>query len=442
MSQPNIFLQQFQQNLDKLVQINNIVDKNIQDRKNFTSIVVSKLGEINQAVKMLSDKIKALKTLSDQLQVQVNSNTSNIGDKQNQINALQSQIQDLTRQRDDLGQQLNQLQQKCTQDVATLQQQINNMEAQIQKLTADNQSLQERVNTLSDELKNTGDLGAKSAADLKAQSDAFNAQIAQIVDENNQKIDTLTKNIEAKDQQINQLQTDLQRAQQDTQTHTDTISQMQTQAATASADLQKQVDELKAENGELINRLKAANEAIINALQSLDRLSNETVNQENMQNVNAAFAEVENSLMEINAAIQGAASTSAVSGSSTSSISSTAPVGISNNTIITMPQIGGPPLQIEYGNLINQLNARASKSGSQGEKYRNALIALRSVNDPNQVARTLNRFVEAKNNQIMGGKKLKTKKNKTKKQKGGFHYKPSSRRKSLLTSFRKTRTNK
>ena len=112
MSQPNNFLQEFQQNLDKLVQINNIVDKNIQERKNFTSIVVTKLGQINQSVRSLSDKIKTLKTLADQLQGQVSSNTNDIGQKQSQITALQAQIQDLTRQRDGLAEQLNQLQQK------------------------------------------------------------------------------------------------------------------------------------------------------------------------------------------------------------------------------------------------------------------------------------------------------------------------------------------
>ena len=445
MSQPNNFLQEFQQNLDKLVKINDIVDKNIQDRKNFTSVVVTKLGEINQAVKTLSDKIKALKTLADQLQVQVTSNSTDIGEKQNQINSLQSQIQDLTRQRDELAEQLKQLQQKCTQDTANLQQQINTMEAQIQKLTADNQSLQERVNTLSEELKNTGELGAKSAADLKSQSDAFNSQIAQIVDENNKKIDDLTKNIEAKDQQINQLQADLQKAQQDTQNHTETLTQMQNQAATASADLQKQLDGLKAKNDDLIGRLKAANTAIVNALQSLDRLSDEAVNQENMQNVNVAFAEVEKSLMEINAAIQGAAST-ATETVSTGAETSTVRPRIANDTLITMQQIGGPPFQITYDDLISQIRDKARLGGSQGEKYRNALTALQNVTNPNDIPTILNKYINLKNNQVFGGKKSKsksktkknkTKKNKTKKQKGGFHYKPLSRRKSLLTSFRK-----
>jgi ABC-type transporter Mla subunit MlaD len=259
------------------------------------------------------------------------------------------------------------------------------------------------------------------------------------VEENNKKIDELTRNVEAKDQEINQLQADLLKAKQETQTHVDSLAETQNQAATASADLQRQVDGLKAENDDLINRLKAANTAIMNALQSLDRLSDEAVNQQNMQNVNAAFAEVEKSLMEINAAIQGASSPSSAAPTSGTLPSSSLRLPIPPNTLITVNQINGPPFQISYGELINQLKERARLPNGRGKKYQDALDGLINITNPNEVPSILNKFINFKNEKVFGGKKSKsiTKKNKNKKQKGGFHYKTSSRRKSLITSFKK-----
>ena len=107
--------------------------------------------------------------------------------------------------------------------------------------------------------------------------------------------------------------------------------------------------------------------------------------------------------------------------------------------MITVNQINGSTFQITYGELINQLIERAKLTDGRGKKYQDALNGLINISNPNEVPSIINKFISFKNEKLFGGKKSrsKTKKNKNKKQKGGFHYKTSSRRKSLLTSFKK-----
>lgn len=435
MSQLNAdFLQQFQRNLSSLTQIKTAISKNIQDRKNFTTTIVSRLSQINEKINSLTTQIKALKTLSDQLKNQVNDNNSNIGEKQTQLDSLNSQIQRLSQEKQELTQKLQQFQEKCRNDIQSLQLQIDNKEVQIQKLNATNNSLQQRVNALSEELKSTGQLGSKSAADLTAQAEKFRMDMDNLINKNNQDIEALKNSILQKDQQINQIQTELAKANEDKKTQSEAITQMQNQASTSSQTLQQQIDSLKAENSDLISRLRSANAAILEAVQSLGVLSDEAVDQENSVNVEKAFQAVEKSLMEINSAIQGNASQSAAPGRISR-------YPIPENTPITINQIGGPTLTLQYDNIISQLKQKASQIVvGRDNKYQKALDVLKGVDDPNRVPEVLKSFISFKNDKINGGKKSR----KSKKQRGGFHYKLSSKRKSLVSSvnFRKNRSSK
>jgi predicted nucleic acid-binding Zn-ribbon protein len=434
MSQSNAdFLEQFQRNLSSLTQIKTAIEKNIQDRKQFTNTIITRLSQINEKITSLTTKIKELKTLADQLKTQVDNNNSNIGQKQSQLDALNARIQQLEQEKQDLNQKLQQLQEKCASEIQSLQVQIDNREVQIQKLNAENDSLKQRIKALSDELKNTGDLGTKSAADLTSQAEQFKAEMDALINKNAQEIEQLKNIINQKDQQINQIQSELAQANEEKRKQTEIISQTQNQATSSSQTLQQQIDSLKAENADLISRLRTANEAILEAVQSLSVLSNEAVDQENNVNVERAFQAVEQSLMEINNAIQGNSSQSSQQGRMRS-------FPIPSDTKITVNQINGSPLTLTYDNILLQLRQKAAKIGpGRQNKYQVALDELKTVSNPNEVQGILSRNVDFQNNNIKGGKKSR----KLKKQKGGFHYKLSSRRKSLATSVNfKNRSNK
>jgi len=426
MAQNDAFLQEFQTNMQKLSQINGIIEKNIQDRKNMSLTVITRLGKINETIKELSGKITTLKNLTDQLQGDVNTNTASITQKQTEMDALRFQIQKLSEDNDKLKREYEEFKQKCNAESLAKQQQIDSMEAQIQKLTADNQVLQERANALTQELQNTGDIGAKSAEDLKRQSETFIAQIDQMTNDNNNKIASLTSAIDGKDQEINQLQKQLAENENNTKQGETQYQVLRDEFVSKNTELQSQITKLTNENNDLIGRLKAANAAIINALQNLDQLSNDAVNQENMQNVERSFQEVENSLIEINRAVQGQQS-------------------VQPDPQTRIVQISGTNFPLAQ--IITQLEAfiRANNTNISREKKNNYIKTLQILINRNSTEAEIQRALAGItyiNGKISGGKK--TRKNKKIKQRGGFQYKSSSSRKSLrsIMSLKKSRASK
>jgi chromosome segregation ATPase len=426
MAQNDAFLQEFQTNMEKLSQINGMIQKNIQDRKNMSLTVISRLGKINETIKDLSGKIITLKNLTDQLQGNVTSNTTSMAQKQTEMDALRSQIQKLTEENDNLKKAFEEYKQKCEQESLAKQQQIDNMEAQIQKLSADNQSLQDRANALTQELQNTGDIGAKSADDLKRQSDTFIAQIDQIVDENNKKIASLTSTINEKDKEISQLQQQLAQNEKTANQSEEQYKLLRDDLVLKNTELQNQITKLNDENNDLIGRLRGANAAILNALQNLDQLSNNAVDQENTQNIERSFQEVENSLIEINRAVQGQ-------------------TGMQPDQQTRIVEISGTKFPLAQ--IITQLESftrqnNTNVSREEKNKYNEILRVLINRNSPDdEIQRALSKM-SYKDGNLSGGKK--TRKNKKIKQRGGFQYKSSSSRKSLnsIISAKKSRASR
>ena len=445
MSQNQAFLQEFEGNMQRLSQINGIIQKNIQDRKNFSAYIVEKLGTINQTVQALAERVQALKTLVDQTQTRVNSNSDEIMQKQREIDALQAQLQKTTEEKDALQQEFQALQQKCQTDLTAAQTQIQQLTAQIQQITADNAALQQRVKSLEDELRNTGADGAKNAEELRRQGEAFQQLTDNLTAENNKKIAELNQIIQMKEQEKTQLNEALRQEQEKYQQAADALNQSQSQNAANMQGLQKNIADLTAENQLLIGRLKDANTAIVNALELLDQLTNDGVDRENTQNVNAAFQAIEQSLENINRALQGQASAPASAAPASRSVNK-----ISGNDVVHLIDYVGNPVDLLYKDIVGKLAQKASSS----QKHNNALREIRVTNDIRDIPRILNKYgVAVKNNQIFGGKKYKkyskTRKlntKKLKKQKGGFFYKTNSKRKSLLTysvsSYRKRKNSK
>jgi chromosome segregation ATPase len=454
MAQNQAFLQEFQGNMQRLSQINGIVQKNIQDRKDFSTYVIGKLGTINQSIVALAGKIKALKDLVDQLQTRVNTNSGDIQQKDQELDALRAQIQKLLADQDALKQQYETLQKKCRDDLAANQQQISDLSAQIQKCNADNAALQERVKTLEDELRNTGLEGTKNVEALQKQAEEFKKIVDDLTTENNKKIAELNEIIQTKTAENAQLTDALRQAQENFQKQKEELDRLKANAQSGEEALQKTIANLSAENDGLIARLKDANTAIVNALTLLDQLSDETLNRENLQNVNTALQQIEKSLEEINRALQGQPSSAPVADAASSSAA-----GVMNriqrSDVVRVMDTAGNEVDLLYRDIISKLTERANKVGIS-PKYGNALREIKATNNVSVIPDILRRNgVDVKNGQIFGGKKFKnlkrTKKSKkskkSRKQKGGFLYKNNSKRKSLQTlktslNFKRSRSMK
>ena len=224
MAQIPDYLQNFQASMDKLSNLNTIIQKNIQDKQNFSSMVVNKLGDINTKIRSLAESIKGLKSQVDDLKNQVTNHTTGINDKETQIQQLQAQITQLTTDKQTLIDEYNTLKDQTTADIADKQKKIDASEAQIQKLTLDNETLTNQVQSLTTELSSHGDISAQHAKELQKQATDFQEKINEQIAQNNEKINALTKSIEEKDQQIATLQDELQKAKDETAGHIQTIT--------------------------------------------------------------------------------------------------------------------------------------------------------------------------------------------------------------------------
>jgi len=110
------------------------------------------------------------------------------------------------------------------------------------------------------------------------------------------------------------------------------------------------------------------------------------------------------------------------------------PIKIDDATNLTLRDIGTQgDVTIPFGKLTEMVANKVSqiKNETASKKYRDALNQLKQITDVSQVQDVLSRNgVSFKNNVIMGGRKTR----KNRKQKGGFLYKSSTKRKSIRSS--------
>jgi chromosome segregation ATPase len=415
------FLQDFDDSLQKLSQINNVIVANTQSRQDYSQAIIKNLKAINEKIKGLLDKVTQLKTQVVGLQDQVNNNTSGISNNETQITQLQQQVAALTAEKTANESKLNDITAKSAADTAAAQQKIDACEQQVAGLSQQNATIQAEVEALKKAAAGHGDQASQIDEITKQNA----AQLKQIQDENNAKIADLQNQINQKDVEIARL----------TQDSTGNASQLQAQLAQQQTEitayqqqitvLQKQTDDLKQENGNLIQRIIAATTAINDATQNLQQLSDPT--SYNQAELTQAFEEIEKSIQDISNALQG--STAPVAGPTRGPRR-----GLSNPDIHLQNMVGDKkPFTIKLQQLIDILKGKQQKNNNTNDpsKYAIALKAVRQAKNEQEVIAGLS-GVDIKNNTIMGGKKHKTKKNR--KQKGGFKYSNKAKRTSFVVS--------
>lgn len=422
------FLQEFDDSLKKLSQLNDVIVANTQSKKEYSTAIIQNLKAINEKIKGLLDKVKQLKTQVVGLQGQVNTNTSGVTKNQVLITELQQKIAQLTSETTACDNNLKELTEQSTADVAAAQQKIDECEQKLAGLTQQNITIQAEVDALKKASTGNSDLATQIDEITKQNA----AQLKQIQDENNAKIADLTLQINRSDEEIARL----------TQESTGNTTQLQAQLAQQQTDitayqqqlavLQQQTDELKKENDDLIQRIIAATTVINNATQNLQQLSDPT--NYSQAELAQAFAEIEKSIQDISNALQ----------NSTPEGGPGSRRGL-NNPDIHLQNMDKKPFTLKQRQLIDILKEKPQIDNfTRGpSKYALALQAVQNARTEQEVLDGL-KGIEIKNNTVMGGKKHKNQKHRTKKnrkQKGGFKYSNKAKRTSFGVS-RSTSSNR
>jgi hypothetical protein len=224
---------------------------------------------------------------------------------------------------------------------------------------------------------------------------------------------------------MNQINEDLKNKNNEIQTNSQIINEKEQNNLKNIETLQQQINNLKNENQDLVQRIIDATKAINDASQDLEFIEDALSNAKNQQEVTSLLENIENSIINISKAIQGQNEFS---------------TKIQNNKIpgetnIVLKDIStGQNINMTMSELYNNLSMKSSQIGTKGpNKYKIALQQIQNITDPEEISDILNNNnINIKNNKLMGGKTKKKYRNK--KQRGGFTYNKSYKRKSILTS--------
>ena len=438
------FLQQFEASLTGLGGVHAKISASIAQKKQFSDQLLVKLRAINDHIKALAGEITRLKGEVDGLQGQVHANTASIGNKDKEVADLTQKITALNAEKQLAEQHLTELQNQhaaqqtaLQQEQAQKQQRIDEIEAQMRTLTAENDNLKAQADALTKELAGHGDVQATHAAEIQRLTQESQQKLAEQQQANQVEIQRLEQESNALHQEISEktdiithLQQQLAAKTAEAESHTKNIASTQEQTQQQIEQLTQQITALEAENNDYLERIKAATQAIHQATAALEALENSIPpDAETGRNVDALFDEINQSIQNISGVIQGR-------------VPANAPPQPVPSAVAKNPKL---PLstpfnylnkQFTLGELITDLRSKPSNNAlGVLTPYALSLQQLSGATDAGDITYILqkNGIKLTKNGKISGGNR--TKKNRRKKQKGGFTYRHTKRR--SITSSRK-----
>jgi len=358
-------------------------------------------------------------------------------------------VNDLEGEKQKLKAQLEYIQHKCSEKQVELQKQIDDYESQIRKTTESNTVLKNQIDSLNSELTNKGELPAQHAEQLQKQTEEFQKQFENQENVNKQKIDELTDKIKQCDDKIGDLEKKALEKEAEVSSKVEVINDKQNQELSKIEELNKEISDLKNENNDLIQKIIAATKEINQVSENLERLAESVPpNSQTEKDINQLLSEIEKYIQNISDIIKGNSSQNIEENLSLSDFK------ISSNTMITVSQIGGPPIQVEFKYIIEELLRRSNLSGNVGtydksnktylfdkasKKYMDTLNQIKKAQTPEEVSDILNENnVSFKNGKLIGGKKTrkhrKHKYNKNTKKRSIMKYFFNRRKKTKFTN--------
>lgn len=421
MASSNEFITQFEESMKKLANIRRNVQSSIQSKEQFTTSLKSSLVEINNKLKDLADKISLLKKTADDLQKQVNTNSTNIGEKDAQTQAIQQQITELTQQRDAAVANANKTKEDLTAQINKQQQSINEAEDKLRGVNDQLATITSERDSLKNELTGKGDRENQHATELQKMSEENEAKLSEKQEELTKQIAECDSKIQNYEQQIQEKDAAIASAQQNVQ---GSIQQLNEQLAKANQEKQELTDF----NNELIEKIKSATGAISEAADDLVALFNAAPNATTQTEVNGILQQVNDSIQRISNALSGSDEQSPK---------------IAPDTNINIELNNGKTINLPYGDILNRLKNKVEQgrnNQSVSPKYKLAYNEIRNATNSMEINDIIKKYsINFTGDSIQGGRKTKkhgkqnkrTNKIRQIKQKGGFTYKTTSKRRSI-----------
>lgn len=406
------FFQKFQEKIDMLNKIKITLTESIRSRQEFSNQVKMTLTEINSNMRKLNGFINNITKKISDLEKTHGINKSSIDIKKDELVTKNSKISDdldkITRLKNEYDNYKNQM----TQEIQNKQKQIDELEGQLRELTSQKEVSESKAVALENELAGKGQQQAVHKEELDKLTNQLKMEIAnrdkKITDLNNdlekktfdlkENFAKIQKNLEEKQEEVNQLNDEILTLTQ----ANDILKQNITTATTSIDEVTKQLQEIAltikgSENKEEIEQL----------LNSITKQLESSIQNILSPNKNKSLMTEEKTNVDQNMKVEYRGST------------------------------------FTYNNLKNILGGKAKQDKRPDNKYKLALNALIKLEDNEHMDEATllqeinkilqNNSINVKNNKIMGGRKTK----KYVKQKGGFTYKNTMKRKSIKSYSRR-----
>ena len=420
------FIAHFTESISKLSGFKQSIDSRLTTNRQFSSYLTKTLTEIKDKLNDLAGKIQALKQRCEDMNGNVNSNEDAIQEYQRGIN-------DLTTQRTEREAQLNEQINRLKTDAIEKQKRIDECEAQLRSI-------------ISRPVSEQGESGEQAQTQATALNDI----------------------IEEKDREIKQIQQQIQEATAD---HSRIQEELQTQVNS----LTNHITQLTAKNEELKQQIMTATDTLNGIANELEKFYNEVPNTQTQNEVNALLNEINTYLDDISRNVQDpnpnqssakdqepnpnpnqSSAKDQVEDQDQVATSSPNNSGkLDDNTLIPVSITESPTessvKEMRLGDIKNRLRIKVQQINKTSipyelNKYNTALIKINKATNIAAVQEALRNIrlkINSKTNtlNVLGGQRTKqTKKNK--KQKGGFIYKKTIRRRIIPSTIRSRKPSK
>lgn len=432
------FITDFETQMKRLDEINVRIQANINEKQQFSTILLAKLREINTSIQTLGGNIRRLADTITDLRGQLGNNEQLNKATQERIQLLEARlaesernITELTRERDEAIQQVE----STRNEIAALQQQI--------------QVLQKRIEELEEELRKRplppSPPGPEPPLPPGPDVQALQEEINNLRDQLTAAQETMEQMRQAEEAQrlrADRAQSELLAAEQDVKRLEDEVR-----------GLRGHLQELDEQNADLVRRIKTATLAIQRAMDSFNLLMDNIQRETPAQNaqVDTILQEIERSIAAVQTAINNVDSQAVIppplplgpapplpSGPAPPLPPGPAPARLSDTDVTNIKSDTGVDTQITVGELKAKLNDKNRQLARRdpNNKYKQAINRLQApgvtLQDIPGILSGLR--IVIKNGFLQGGKKKRTKK-----LKGGYVYNLNTKRRSLSSASSSSR---